>query len=64
MNNGTRLALAGIIAIALASIIGSHWAQVDSTNVALTGLGALGGYIGSEVKHALTDKIPDKPNLS
>lgn len=64
MNNGTRLALLGIIAIVMLSEVLAPWSRLDMTNIALTGLGALGGWLGSEAKHALTDQKPDKPIIS
>lgn len=68
MNGTTRIALFGIIGIVIAAEILALWSKVDATNIALTGLGALGGYIGSEVKHALEPKVPttlpDKPDLT
>lgn len=64
MEGTTKIALLGIVLIVLAAIVIGGLVKVDYTNVALTGIGALGGYVGSEVKHALENKTPGKPNLS
>jgi hypothetical protein len=60
----TRVALCGIILIVLVAIVVGGWVKIDYTNIALTGIAGLGGYLGNEVKHALTDKVPDKPTIS
>ena len=57
----TKLALCGIVVIVLAAIAVGGYCKVDYTNIALTGIAGLGGWLGNEVKHVLTDKPASAP---